>query len=365
MKSKLNWWNLKLGLTELEQLQQAFQQKKISYNSIGAELEKKIATFLNVKHVQLTTSGSTALLASIKALGVGPGDEVIVPNRTFQATANAVVLAGARVVLADVDPNRATLGVANIEKAMTSKTKAVIPVHLNGRACEMQSLVRFCSVNRIKIIEDSAQAFCSFYQSKALGTFGEIGCFSMGTTKFLTTGQGGFIATNETEIYNEVRKFIFHACEGEENKRFENFGFNFRLSDLLSSLAIPQMNAIQKKRELFLKIYKTYQEALLNLNSIKIIPSFTHEGEIPIWIEILSPYRDQLFDYLAKENIESYKFYPSLHRSKYLSIDTKDFPASIKFETQGLILPCGPHIENSECQRVIDELVKFDTSLPI
>ncbi len=363
--SKINWWNLKLGSDEFSNLEVAFRQKKISYNSIGRLLEEKIAAHLGVKHVLLTTSGSTALLTALRACGISHGDEVIVPNRTFQATANAVLMAGAQVKLIDVDPLRATLNVTDLERVVTRKTKAIIPVHLNGRACDLEKILSFCKPRGIRVIEDAAQAFHSKSQNVFLGTRGDMGCFSMGTTKFLTTGQGGFIVTQNSDLYAEARKFIFQAYEGEDDKKFDSLGFNFRLSDLLSSLAVAQMENLQAKERLFLNIYDTYADGMKNLKTIKLLECRIDAAEIPIWIEVLCPRRDALFEHLKASGIESYKFYPSLHRSASLSQREQSFPNSLLFETQGLILPCGPHIPLTDCERVLKELANFESLMSI
>lgn len=364
--AKISWWNLQLGSSELDKIQHSFLQKKISYNSVGHELEIMLARFLNVKHVLLTTSGSTSLLMALKAAGIGPGDEVIVPNRTFQATANAVLMAGAKVKLVDVDPIRATLSVGHLLDSIGPKTRAIIPVHLNGRACDLENLVEICRQKNLILIEDAAQAFGSLYKNQYLGTFGDIGCFSMGTTKFLTTGQGGFLTTNDSSLYEKARKFIFQGYEGEDDKKFNHLGFNFRLSDLLSSIAIPQLERIEDKKNQFLKVYNAYKENLKDSKSVKFLECRTSEGEIPIWVEVLSPARDKLFSFLQEKGIETYKFYPSLHRSPYLNQEKpagNDFPGSLGFETKGLILPCGPHIDFLHLAKVSEEIHQFDKSL--
>ncbi|MEK6579851.1 MAG: aminotransferase class I/II-fold pyridoxal phosphate-dependent enzyme, partial [Bdellovibrionota bacterium] len=134
MNDPIQWWNLNLRGDHLKSLSGAFLEKKLSYGAIGQKLERRLESVLLTKHCLLTTSGSTSLLVALKALGVGPGDEVIVPNRTFVATANAVLMAGATVRLADVSLDRALLDPASVESLITKKTKVILPVHLNGRA---------------------------------------------------------------------------------------------------------------------------------------------------------------------------------------------------------------------------------------
>lgn len=359
MQELINWWNLNLGDHHENNLIDAFRNKKLSYNSIGKTLEKKIAELFKVKHCLLTTSGSTSLLVALKSLNIGEGDEVIVPNRTFQATANAVCLAGAKVKLVDVSAVDGLIDVNLIENQINSKTKAILPVHLNGRACDMKSILKIAEKHNLFVIEDTAQAFMSSSQNRLLGSFGDVGCFSLGVTKFITSGQGGFLITNSDSIYEHASKYIFHSATGTDLKEFNDFGFNFRLSDLLSSLALADFENIDTKRSKYLDNYERYNEKLQNIKTLSLIRSKTTEGEVPIWIEILSENRDELFSFLKKHNIESVKFYPSLHRSSYLGHQDISFPQSEKFEKKGLILPCGPDISTQQIDRVIEKIREF------
>ena len=141
MNQSINWWNLKLNERHLNYINEAFLNRKLSYGSYGKLLEKKIAELFKVKHCLLTTSGSTALLVALKSILIKENDEVIIPNRTFQATANAVCLAGAKVIIADVKAENGLIDIKSIENLINIKTKAIMPVHLNGRACDMKNIL--------------------------------------------------------------------------------------------------------------------------------------------------------------------------------------------------------------------------------
>lgn len=360
----VKWWNLQLQIEELSSIQAAFNNKSLSYGSIGIELEKRLSHHLNVNHTLLTTSGSTSLLVALKTIGIGPGDEVIIPDRTFQATANAVDFLGAKVKLADVDPVTGLITSTSIEKLLTKNSKAVIAVHLNGRAVDLDPIISLKKHFPFFLVEDTAQGFNCKYKGKFLGTIGDIGCFSTGVTKFIATGQGGFLATNSSAHYQIMKNYLFHGMTGWDDKLFNFSGFNFRQSDLLSSLATSQLDKIKEKTNSFINIYETYNEGLNKLSCVKIIPSKISEGEIPIWIEVLSPVRDRLFEFLKKREIETVKFYPSIHRSAHLKIlDQNAHPNSVFFEQRGLILPCGPQISIDSINIVIDALREFECTI--
>jgi len=265
------------------------------------------------------------------------------------------------VVLVDVDPGDGLIDPSKIEEAITSKTKAIIVVHLNGKSVNMTEILKLKEKYNIRIIEDTAQGFYSKNQESFLGTTGDIGCFSMGVTKFFTTGQGGFLVTNDSDLNEKMRRNLFHAQAGVDDKSFNFPGFNFRLPDLLSSLALTQVEEFEFKKEKFISVYKIYENEIKKLDKIRLFPCRLDRGEVPIWVEILSKHRDQLFDYLKENKIKTMKFYPSLHRSPYLSSqNSRDFSNSQIFEKEGMILPCGPDISKDKILRVINALKEFD-----
>ena len=356
---KINWWNLKLKNKNIRRLEKAFSNKNLSCGPITKNVETKIQNILNTKYTTLTTSGSVALLIALKSLRLKKNSEVIVPNRTFQATANAVVMAGLKAKLVDTNSTDGTISFNEVKKSITKKTSAIIAVHLNGRHADIIRLKKLCKKNKIFLIEDAAQAFYSKYKKKYLGTFGDIGCFSFGVTKFLTTGQGGLVTTQSKKLHLEIKKYLFHAQSGSDLKTFKTFGFNFRSTDLLNSLACEQLNDLDVTKKKFIKVYSFYLKELKNISGIKMLESNIKIGEVPIWIEVLTPNRDELFLFLKSYNIETFKFYLSLNKSPYLKQKKTKYPNSDLFEKQGLILPCGPDISISDCRTVIKYIKKF------
>ena len=157
------------------------------------------------------SNGTVALHLALEALGIGKGDEVIVPNLTFAATANAVIHSGATPILADIDENTWNIDIDKCESLLTSKTKAIIPVHLLGEPCDMDSLMAFSNKHKLKVIEDCAEAHGAEYSGKKVGSFGHISCFSFYGNKNITTGEGGICITNNEEYYNKMRILRDHG----------------------------------------------------------------------------------------------------------------------------------------------------------
>ena len=163
---------------ELALVRTVLESNYVNDGDVTEEFERRIAELVGAKHAIGVTSGTAAIYLSLMALGIGPGDEVIVPDVTFIATANAAAMSGATPILVDVEPSTLKMSVQPLEAAITSKTRAVVPVHVSGRAADMQEILRVCDARGIAVVEDAAEALCSKHKGRSLGTFGRAGCFS-------------------------------------------------------------------------------------------------------------------------------------------------------------------------------------------
>ncbi|MES2965547.1 MAG: aminotransferase class I/II-fold pyridoxal phosphate-dependent enzyme [Bdellovibrionota bacterium] len=330
----------------------AIESGHLSSGPIGTELEEKLAALLEIPHVTLTTSGSTALLILYRILGLNENTEAILPTRTFQATANAATFLRAKVVPTEVD-DRGLMSARHLEAAITSKTKVVVPVHLNGRACDMRELQRVAKSRGLFVIEDAAQALFSRGESGFCGTVADAGIFSLGVTKFLTSAQGGAIVTRNSGLHREIAKYLRHAVTFEPRERYSEFGFNFRLPDLSSALALAQLTELESSKERFLDVERRYRELLRGRTDLGLIECDLERGELPVWTEVLCPRRDDLVRHLDSLGIEARPFSPSLHECDYLGSEPNArFPNASLFAREGLILPCGPELEAEDFERV-------------
>lgn len=207
------------------------------------EFESEIAKKLNLKYVQLTSSGTTALITAIRSLGIGAGDEIIMPVFTFVASFEAVLFTGAIPVLADVDETLC-LSPTSVRKAITPRTKAIMPVHMCGAMADMDALMQIAEAESLMIIEDACQAIGGSYHGKYLGTIGDVGCYSFDFVKTITTGEGGAVFTNDWDIYEFSGQFSDHGHDHIGNDRgAENHpipGLNFRISELHAAIGLAQ-----------------------------------------------------------------------------------------------------------------------------
>lgn len=354
----ISWWRTSLGEEEIHSVTTSILNENISQGKVTAEFERKISEILSVPYVVATTSGSMAILMALIAAGVGPGDEVIVPNRTWISTAHAPYLLGAKVVLIDVIKGGLTLDASELEGKITQRTKAVIPVHLNGRSADISAIKNICIPRGITVIEDAAQAFCSRNSFGFLGTQSFAGCFSLSIAKLITTGQGGFVVTRNEDTYQKLKSLRTHGIQDLINCSFDGFGFNFRFTDIQASIGLAQLKKLQKRIGSVLKIYALYKKELTN-PLIQFLDVNSEQGEIPIYIEILCKDRERLVAYLSEHNIQVRPFYPDLDTALYLN-NKSDFPNSRVFAEQGVFLPCGPDQSLENLERTIARLNKFN-----
>jgi len=347
-KTNINWWRTEIGSAEIESVVLAMQNECISQGKITQKFECLLAEYLEVEHVVAVSNGSSALLLALMAVGVKPGDEVIVPNRTWIATAHAVHLLGAKVVLVDVESHRPIIDITKIEAVITAKTKAIIPVHMNGRSVDMIGLKRLAKKHQLFIIEDAAQAFSSKNSRGFLGTQSDVGCFSLSMAKIMATGQGGFAVTNNANLANKLRAIRTHGVENvKDPQQWQMVGFNFRYTDIQAAIGIEQLKKIPSRKAHLIDIYQQYEQGL-RTSPLTLIPADIEQGEVPIYAEFLVPNRNEWINRLSENNIETRPFYPCINKADYFDYFDINFPNAQLYGDQGLYLPSGPaqSIEN-------------------
>lgn len=323
------------------------------------EFEKLIADFLKVKYVIATNNGTVALYLALKALGIKSDDEVIVPDFTMIATPNAVLLAGAKPVFADIEENSLCLDPEKLPR--TRKTKALIHVSLNGRAGNIDTIKRWCAKHDIHFIEDACQAFTSKHQGRFLGTLGEIGCFSMSPHKIITTGQGGFVVTNHRDLYERMKRLKdFGRLQGGADWH-EEVGFNFKFTDVQAVLGIGQMANIKERISRKKRLFTLYEKELSGVSQITFLKT-NLENTTPWFVDVVVPAkrRAALIAYLKGQGIGSRPFYPSVNSQPiFKGYSKKKFPVSKRMSEEGVWLPSSPTLTKKEVQFVCRKIREF------
>ena len=357
-KDRVSWWRTSFGEEVVESVSQSIRQECTGFGPITLEFENRLAEALDVPFVITTPSGSVAMLITLMALGIKAGDEVIVPNRTWIATAHAPLMLGAKPILVDVLPDLPVMDVSQLKKKITSKTKAIIPVPLNGRAVDMDEVWKIAKEHGLLVIEDAAQGLFSKRTGKYMGTQSDAGCFSLSNAKLVPTGQGGFVVTKNKAVYEKMKRLRMHGVDDVINCTFYQMGFNFRFTDIQASIGLTQLDRVPKRIQHINEVYLRYKNGIRDFSFLKLIPVDIAKGEIPIYVEVLCKEREKLIDFMASHNIQARPFYPCLHTAKHLSA-SGEFPNADVFGSQGLVLPCGPEQPFENIDRVIETLRLF------
>jgi perosamine synthetase len=352
------WWRTCFGEEEIQQLTAAVHNEHISQGPLTAEFESRVAEMLHVPYAVATTSGSVALLMALMALGIGRDDEVIIPNRTWIATAHAPLILGAKVKLVDVIQDLPVMDVSQIRKMITPRTKAIIPVHLNGRGVDMNQILALAKKFDLQVVEDACQALFSRNNGVFLGTQSDAGCFSLGVTKFISTGQGGVVVTRSRNTYENLKLIRNHGVVDNFTDRWNQIGCNFKFTDLLAAFGLAQLGKVEARIDHVNEVYTRYVEALKGLSFLRAIPVNTAVGEVPLFMEVLCEERKRLMEYLKERGIQTRPSLPSLHLSSYFEHDGS-FPHSELFANQGFFLPCGPDQPMENVETVIRAIQSF------
>ena len=353
------WWRTEIGDEEREAVAASLVAGRISQGPVTAELEVEICKSLNVEHAIVVTSGSVALLAACIALDLGRDDEVIVPTRTFIATAHAPYLLGATIVFADCLRDSPAVDPREIERKITPRTKAIIPVHLNGRGCDMAAIMEIARKHGIVVLEDAAQAMFSRHtDGTAMGVTSAAGCFSFGMVKIVSTGQGGVIVTNDKQMANRLRSIRNHGVRDIVSHQYLEFGLNFKFNDVLASIGLGQMHGAAAKVEHCNRIYRMYEAALRSHPAIRVVPVAVDRGEVAVWTEVVADNRDAVIEHLGRHGIQTRKFLPCLHTAPHLGSSDR-FPNSERFARTGFNLPCGPAQPLENVELTIDVLARY------
>ena len=359
--NEVPFWMTDIGDKEIATVAETMAAKSFSMGAVTAEMEAEIAQQLDVPYVLCTTSGSMALMMGLMAVGIGPGDEVIVPTRTFVATAHAASIIGATVVLVDSQSENPNMDVTEAAKKITPRTKAIMPVHLNGRACDMAAITKLAKKHGLFVIEDACQGIFSRGLDGYQGTLGDCGCFSFGMVKLVSTGQGGAIVTHDKGLYEKLSAMRNHGVADVVSHTYLMPGHNFKFNDLLASIGLWQVRRGPEKAAHVNAVYKRYREGLKGLPFITLLPVDTGNGEVALWAEAVSEERDRLMEFLSQRGIQTRKFIPCVHTAPHFS-NGETFPNSERFSRTGFNLPCGPDLPLEYVERTVVALAEYATS---
>ncbi len=324
------------------------------------EFEQMIAGYVGSRYASVVNNGTVSLLIAFMALGIGSGDEVIVPDYTMIASANAVVLAGATAVLVDINPANLCLDLDLVEKAITPKTKAIELVSINGRYPDMNRVLDLARKYNLYLIEDAAQSLGSRFQGRHLGTFGDVGSYSFSFPKIITTGQGGALVTDSEDLYHIIEEIKDFGRPRSGVDYHERMGFNSKFTDIQAVIGIEQMKKLPWRVDRKKEIYRLYHDLLKDISGISLIDT-NLEDTSPWFIDILveGGRRHDLASFLNEKEIGSRPFYPAIHTQPPYSHIKGDFKNSVYVSERGLWLPSSSFLSDEDVERVCREIANF------
>ena len=321
------------------------------------EFERRIAEYAGCKHAAVVTNGTVSLFIALQALGVGPGDEVIVPNFTMVASANAVLMAGATPVLVDIERPTLCLDPELARRGVTSRTKAIMHVSLNGRSRDMERLAQFAREHKLHLVEDAAQALGSRWRGKHLGTFGDIGSFSFSHPKVITTGQGGALVTDNSDLYARILGIKDFGRSKSGVDFHQTLGYNFKFTDIQAVLGIEQMKKLPWRVERKKGMFKLYRTELAEVEAIQFIET-NLEDVSPWFMDIRVPDPTALRNFLQQHGIGCRPFYPPIHSQPAYGWKGS-YPVSEDVSAHGLWLPSSSFLTDEDVRWVCAKIREF------
>lgn len=354
MKTKFPFWSPQVGTSEYGLVNSVLRGNYLNEGDVTARFESQLASLLGCRHVVAVTSGTAALYLSLKVLGIGAGDEVIVPDITFVATANAVTMAGATPVLADVDRKTLTLDPNAVKQAITPRTAAIIPVHISGRAARLTAILAIAEKHGLHVVEDAAEALMSRATTgRYLGTIAKLGCFSLSPNKTITTGQGGLIATNDANLAGRVRELKDQGRSSRGTGGADDHpvvGFNFKFTNLQAAVGLGQLDLLPQRIDRLRAIYRRYQQNLGGVAGIELYGF--RDSEMPQWIDVRCDRREELVRYLAQFGAQCRRFWHPMHMQAPYRKPAELFPVASELGPQSLWLPSSFTMSDADVDEV-------------
>jgi dTDP-4-amino-4,6-dideoxygalactose transaminase len=358
---------------EIQAVMETLQSGWLTTGVRVRQFEEDFAHYVGSQHAVAVNSGTAALHLALDAVGVKEGDEVLVPTMTFAATAEVVLYFRAKPVLVDCRHDTMNLDPDQIEKVITSRTKAIIPVHIGGQPCDMDRILEIARERHLKVIEDAAHALPTRYRGRLVGTIGDITCFSFYATKTITTGEGGMATTDNPEWAERMRIMSLHGISHDAWKRYTAEGswyyeilypgYKYNLTDVAASLGIQQLKKADRFWELRRRCVDWYNDGLKDVPEVSVpyvAPEVQHAWHlyvIQLNLDLLRISRNEFIELLKKENIGTSVHFIPLHLHPYyrntFGYRPADFPTASSVFERIISLPLYPKMTETDVQRVI------------
>lgn len=364
---KIQQFEPHLGEEEKKELMDVIDSGWFTESKKTREFERMFAEFVGRKYAVATTSGTVALFLAVKGFDIESGDEIIIPDLTFVASPNSVEMAGGKVSLVDINKKDLGLDIGKTEKLFSEKTKGVMPVDFNGRSPDLISLKEIAEKNNLFVVEDACHTIGSYYNGKHMGCYSDVGVFSFATPKIITTGQGGVLVTDNTELYEKFRMLKDFGRDVDKKHNMKSafdhivIGYNFKFTEFQAAIGIAQMRKLPERILHKKRMFKLYRDNLSSVKGIEFLETDLKDV-IPWFNDILLPnqkIRDGLIDHLQEADIGTRIFYPPIHELVPYSQIKGNFENTIEVSRRGVWLPSSSFLTDEDIVRVCEQIKKF------
>jgi len=353
----LTWWEPAFGEEEARAVAEVVRGGFVNEGKVSARFAEAVQQRLGVKYAHPTCNGTVALYLALKAVGVGPGDEVIVPALSFIATANAVVLADGIPVFADIREADLNIDPDDVRARITDRTRAIMPVHVNGRAADMKALKEIAATCGAAVVEDAAQALGSRIGGRAMGTLGDVGCVSLAPTKMITAAQGGLVLTDRDDVHEAVTRLKDHGRLSRKWNYHPEVGFNFKFNDVLAALALVQLDRLDGRLRRAQQHFLTYERGLADVPQLRFVPTDVEGGAVPLWVDaVVAEGRAEFIEAMRARNIVCRPFWPAMHLQAAYPRDGEPRKVTEYVADHGIWFPSGAGKSDPDLARVISEV---------
>ena len=336
------------------------------------EFENQFAKYCDCQYGVAVCNGTIALHLALLALGIGKGDEVIIPNFTMIASAFAVCYTGAKPVFVDADKETWNIDVNKIEEKITPRTKAIMPVHIFGKMCDMDAICAIAKKHNLYVVEDAAEAHGAEYHGKKSGSYSDIAGFSFFANKNITTGEGGMVVTNNKAIFDQARYFknVCFPLDGPRNYQHEDIGYNYRMSNVVAAIGLAQVEKADDYRAMRIRNHQLYRKYLKDVPGIIFQAGPAKDCVDVCWMNtiVIDPKvyghtKDELIAHLKENGIDTRLLFTGMHKQKalldYGCDGSGDYPVCEWLTENGFYLPSGSGLTESQIEQIALVIKKF------
>lgn len=359
-KKRITQVDLFLDAQELEKIERSVMDRWLTEGPNAAKLAEQIRDYAKTKHVVFAPNGTLGLFLGLLGLDLPRGSEILIPAFTFYGSASSAVFAGLSPVFVDCYPDTFNIDIEDLERKITPRTRAIMPVHIYGQMCDIERVMDVANRHGLKVIEDAAQAFGVRFNGKHAGTFGDVAVFSFFSDKSITMGEGSALFTQDDALFERLKLLRNQGRPNSGTFVHPELGMNFRITDLQAGMGLVQFGKLDHIRRRRNELWRIYASELDGVGDIKLMQIHPSSELIPFRVPFTTAHKAELEAFMRAENIETRGFFYPMHLQPKLRSDPpQSLPVSEKLAETGLCLPVHHHISDDDARRVADVIRTF------